>query len=228
MIEAKVAQRARARLAARPAGGRSSPATARPTTRPRAPARPGPTSCSSCRGAARCARRTPRSTRRRRASCWPSRDANALWEPRRAARARRAASPTSASATPAGRSRFVNDGGTNQEGLYWRYEMAMRALRVPAARRSPRGNGAIYAVRPEAYLRVDPVMGHDLVASRSTSSSAAGGPCTCPRRARPRRWSRPIEGEFARKRRMMSHAWPIVLRGGHARSRAAIRRSTRS
>jgi hypothetical protein len=23
-----------------------------------------------------------------------------------------------------------------------------------------------------------------------------------------------IEGEFARKRRMMSHAWPIVLRGG--------------
>ena len=23
-----------------------------------------------------------------------------------------------------------------------------------------------------------------------------------------------IEGEFARKRRMMSHTWPIVLRGG--------------
>ncbi|MET0551562.1 MAG: hypothetical protein ABW221_00895, partial [Vicinamibacteria bacterium] len=23
-----------------------------------------------------------------------------------------------------------------------------------------------------------------------------------------------IEGEWARKRRMMSHAWPIVLRGG--------------
>ena len=23
-----------------------------------------------------------------------------------------------------------------------------------------------------------------------------------------------VEGEFARKRRMMSHAWPIVLRGG--------------
>ena len=23
-----------------------------------------------------------------------------------------------------------------------------------------------------------------------------------------------IEGEFARKRRMMSHGWPIVLRGG--------------
>ena len=25
-----------------------------------------------------------------------------------------------------------------------------------------------------------------------------------------------VEGEFARKRRMMSHAWPIVLRGGLA------------
>ena len=24
------------------------------------------------------------------------------------------------------------------------------------------GNGAIYAVRPEAYVEVDPVMGHDL------------------------------------------------------------------
>jgi hypothetical protein len=35
-----------------------------------------------------------------------------------------------------------------------------------------------------------------------------------------------IEGEFARKRRMMSHAWPIVLRGGLL-ARAATRRSTR-
>ena len=33
---------------------------------------------------------------------------------------------------------------------------------VAARARSPRGNGAIYATRREAYLVVDPVMGHDL------------------------------------------------------------------
>ena len=39
-----------------------------------------------------------------------------------------------------------------------------------------------------------------------------------------------IEGEFARKRRMMSHAWPIVLRGGMlstARLPAALRADDR-
>ena len=57
--------------------------------------------------------------------------------------------------------RFVNDAGTNQEGLYWRYEMALRSLES-RLRSVTGGNGAIYATRRETYLEVDPIMGHDL------------------------------------------------------------------
>ena len=57
--------------------------------------------------------------------------------------------------------RLVGERGTNQEGLYWRYEMALRALESRVASVTG-GNGAIYATRREAYLVVDPIMGHDL------------------------------------------------------------------
>src|SRR5687768_15361401 len=54
-------------------------------------------------------------------------DANALWEPDALAEL------VAPFADPGvgyvcGQVRFVNDAGTNQEGLYWRYEMALRAL----------------------------------------------------------------------------------------------------
>jgi cellulose synthase/poly-beta-1,6-N-acetylglucosamine synthase-like glycosyltransferase len=102
--------------------------------------------------------------------------------------------------------------GTNQESLYWRYEMALRALESRLASVTA-GNGAIYATRRDAYLRVDPVMGHDLsfpfnMVKRGwralyVSAAVATEPMVPS-----------LEGEFARKRRMMSHTWPIVLRGG--------------
>jgi hypothetical protein len=75
------------------------------------------------------------------------------------------------------------------------------------------GNGAIYAVRPEAYVSVDPVMGHDL--SLPFTLVKRGWRAVYEPEARATEKMVPtIEGEFARKRRMMSHAWPIVLRGG--------------
>ena len=46
-------------------------------------------------------------------------------------------------------------GGTNQEGLYWRYEMALRALESKLASITA-GNGAIYATRREAYIERRP------------------------------------------------------------------------
>ena len=122
-------------------------------------------------------------------------------------------SPTRASATSAARSRSSTRPGTNQEGLYWRYEMALRALESRLARVTG-GNGAIYATRREAYVVVDPVMGHDLSLPVQLRQArlARGLPA---RRARATEKMVPsIEGEFARKRRMMSHAWPIVVRGG--------------
>jgi cellulose synthase/poly-beta-1,6-N-acetylglucosamine synthase-like glycosyltransferase len=138
-------------------------------------------------------------------------DANALWEPGALrALAGRFADPEVGYAC--GQVRFVNDGGTNQEGLYWRYEMAIRALESGLASVTG-GNGAIYAVRKDAYLVVDPVMGHDL--SFPFNMVKRGRRAVYEPAARATEKMVPtIEGEFARKRRMMSHAWPIVLRGG--------------
>jgi glycosyltransferase involved in cell wall biosynthesis len=111
-----------------------------------------------------------------------------------------------------GQVRFVNDRGTNQEGLYWRYEMAVRALESRLASVTG-GNGAIYATRRHSYIVVDPIMGHDLsfpfnMVKRGWRAVYAPG-------ARASEKMVPsIEGEFRRKRRMMSHGWPIMVRGG--------------
>jgi cellulose synthase/poly-beta-1,6-N-acetylglucosamine synthase-like glycosyltransferase len=102
--------------------------------------------------------------------------------------------------------------GSNQEGLYWRYELALRALES-RVRSVTGGNGAIYATRREAYLVVDPIMGHDL--SFPFNMVKRGWLALAAREAQASEKMVPtIEGEFARKRRMMSHTWPIVLRGG--------------
>ena len=135
-------------------------------------------------------------------------DANALW--------RRDALPflVAPFADPqvgyaCGQVTFVNEEGTNQEGLYWRYEMWLREHESALASVTG-GNGAIYAVRPAAYIEVDPIMGHDLsfpfnmVKRAVYAPGARAGEKMVPS----------IEGEWARKRRMMSHAWPIVIRGG--------------
>ena len=138
-------------------------------------------------------------------------DANALWEPG-ALRALAAAFEDPEVGYACGQVRFVNDAGTNQEGLYWRYEMAIRA-RESQLQSVTAGNGAIYAVRPEAYLHVDPIMGHDL--SLPFNLVKRGWRAVYAPAARATEKMVPtVEGEFARKRRMMSHAWPIVLRGG--------------
>jgi cellulose synthase/poly-beta-1,6-N-acetylglucosamine synthase-like glycosyltransferase len=102
--------------------------------------------------------------------------------------------------------------GDNQEGLYWRYEMGLRALES-RVRSVTGGNGAIYATRREAYLVVDPIMGHDL--SFPFNMVKRGWRAVYAPEARASEKMVPtLEGEFARKRRMMSHTWPIVIRGG--------------
>jgi hypothetical protein len=138
-------------------------------------------------------------------------DANALWEPD-ALRSLTAAFDDPRVGYACGQVTFVNDAGTNQEGLYWRYEMWLREHESALASVTG-GNGAIYAVRPEAYIEVDPVMGHDL--SFPFNMVKRGWRAVYVPTARAREKMVPsIEGEWARKRRMMSHAWPIVIRGG--------------
>ncbi len=75
------------------------------------------------------------------------------------------------------------------------------------------GNGAIYATRRETYLLVDPIMGHDL--SLPFNMVKRGLRAVYVPEARASEKMVPsLGGEFARKRRMMSHTWPILLRGG--------------
>ena len=139
-------------------------------------------------------------------------DANAAWEPD-ALRALVGELEQADVGYVCGQVRFNGaDGSTNQEGLYWRFEMWQRARESQLASVTG-GNGAIYAVRRDDYIEVDPVMGHDL--SFPFNFVKRGRRALYAPSARASEKMVPtVEGEFARKRRMMSHAWPIVLRGG--------------
>ena len=146
-------------------------------------------------------------------------DANALWEPD-AARALVAAFADPRVGYACGQVRFAlaadagapGAGARNQEGVYWRYELGVRALESRLSSITA-GNGAIYATRRESYIVVDPIMGHDL--SLPFNMVKRGLRAVYVPAARASEKMVPsLAGEFARKRRMMSHTWPIVLRGG--------------
>jgi cellulose synthase/poly-beta-1,6-N-acetylglucosamine synthase-like glycosyltransferase len=142
-------------------------------------------------------------------------DANSLWEPG-AARALVAAFADQQVGYACGRVTFVQGsaGGAarNQEGVYWRYELALRGLESQLSSITA-GNGAIYATRSSSYIVVDPIMGHDL--SLPFNMVKRGLRAVYVPQARASEKMVPsLAGEFARKRRMMSHTWPILVRGG--------------
>ena len=138
-------------------------------------------------------------------------DANAVWEPDALAKLAAAFSDPEVGYA-CGRVTFTNEAGTNQEGLYWRYELWLRA-RESAFASVTAGNGAIYAVRRPAYLKVDPIMGHDL--SLPFNLVKRGWLAVYEPAARATEKMVPtVEGEFARKRRMMRGLWDIVVRDG--------------
>jgi glycosyltransferase involved in cell wall biosynthesis len=149
-------------------------------------------------------------------------DANALWEPA-AARVLVSAFEDPRVGYACGQVRFVHGadaepdadgagGEPNQEGVYWRYELAVRALESRLSSITA-GNGAIYATRRDSYVVVDPVMGHDLSLPFNTVKRGLRAVYVPGARAN-EKMVPSLAGEFARKRRMMSHTWPIVLRGG--------------
>jgi cellulose synthase/poly-beta-1,6-N-acetylglucosamine synthase-like glycosyltransferase len=147
-------------------------------------------------------------------------DANSIWE-REALRALVGAFSEASVGYACGQVRFFRDpekasrgapAATNQEGVYWRYEMAVRGWESRLSSITA-GNGAIYATRRASYMVVDPIMGHDL---SFPYKMVKRGWCAVyvPDARASERMVPSIEGERARKRRMMSHTWPIVLRGG--------------
>lgn len=142
-------------------------------------------------------------------------DANALWAPG-AARALVSAFADLHVGYACGQVRFVQAAGgmdaDNQEGIYWRYELAVRSYESRLSSITA-GNGAIYATRRDAYIVVDPIMGHDL--SLPFNMVRRGLRATyVPDALATEKMVPSLLGEFARKRRMMSHTWPILLRGG--------------
>jgi cellulose synthase/poly-beta-1,6-N-acetylglucosamine synthase-like glycosyltransferase len=114
-----------------------------------------------------------------------------------------------------GQVRFLDAGGGNLEGSYWRYEMRVRELESALAGVTA-GNGAIYAVRRDAYVPLPAAGSHDLsfpflLAKRGRRSLYVP-------------WARAeekmvptLEGELARKRRMMAGLWDIVVGEGMLR-----------
>ena len=111
-----------------------------------------------------------------------------------------------------GQVRFVGGDGGNQEGLYWRYEMAVRRMESRLAGITA-GNGGIYAVRREAYIELDPSRGQDIgfpfeLTKRGWRAVYA------PDAEAEERMAPTVEGEFKRKRRMMWGLWDVMLKWG--------------
>ena len=138
-------------------------------------------------------------------------DANSAWAPDAL---RRLVEPFADPAVgyACGQVRFVDEGGGNLEGAYWRYEMAVREMESELGGVTA-GNGAIYAVRRDAYLPLAPSGSHDLsfpflFAKRGRRSLYV------PAARAEEKMVPTLEGEFARKRRMMVGLWDIVVGEG--------------
>jgi cellulose synthase/poly-beta-1,6-N-acetylglucosamine synthase-like glycosyltransferase len=137
-------------------------------------------------------------------------DANATWAPDALRRLVRPFADA-AVAYVCGQLRILAADGSNKEGVYWRYEMAVREAESRLGSVTG-GNGSIYALRRSDYLEVDPRFGHDLAlpylmvqrgrrAVYEPSAVASEKPTPS------------NETEYRRKVRMFEHCWLIVLRG---------------
>jgi cellulose synthase/poly-beta-1,6-N-acetylglucosamine synthase-like glycosyltransferase len=138
-------------------------------------------------------------------------DANSVWAPDAL---RHLVEPFAdpAVAYACGQVRFLDPQGGNLEGSYWRYEMAVREMESGLAGVTA-GNGAIYAARAADYIPLPPAGSHDLslpflLAKRRKRSLYV------PWAAAEEKMVPTLEGELARKRRMMVGIWDIVAGEG--------------
>jgi glycosyltransferase involved in cell wall biosynthesis len=110
-----------------------------------------------------------------------------------------------------GQLRLESPDGANLEGLYWRYEIWVREQESLASSITA-GNGAIYAVRRDAYVEDDPKFGHDFGfpylmeqggrrAVYDPEAVAVEKPASDP------------EDEYGRKVRMNARSWGHLLSG---------------
>jgi cellulose synthase/poly-beta-1,6-N-acetylglucosamine synthase-like glycosyltransferase len=137
-------------------------------------------------------------------------DANATWAPDALRKLVRSFADPDV-AYVCGRLEILGADGSNKEGLYWRYELAVRDAE---SRRGSitGGNGSIYAVRRSEYVEVDPRFGHDLslpyVMVQRGRRAVYDGEAVAFEKPTPTN-----ETEYRRKVRMFEHCWLIVVRG---------------
>jgi cellulose synthase/poly-beta-1,6-N-acetylglucosamine synthase-like glycosyltransferase len=137
-------------------------------------------------------------------------DANATWAPDALRKlVRNLADPDVAYVC--GRLRLESVDGSNQEGVYWRYELVTRAGESRLGSVTA-GNGAIYALLRADYAEIDPRFGHDLslpylMVQRGRRAIYE------PEALASERPTPTNETEYRRKVRMFEHSWLIVLRG---------------
>jgi cellulose synthase/poly-beta-1,6-N-acetylglucosamine synthase-like glycosyltransferase len=108
--------------------------------------------------------------------------------------------------------RVDGDGASELEGLYWRFELWLRE-QESACGSITAGNGAIYAVRRDAYVELGSRGSHDLGLPfrlrRQGLRSLFDRDAIAHEPALP-----DLEGEWPRKVRMLSRAWGEILSGG--------------
>jgi cellulose synthase/poly-beta-1,6-N-acetylglucosamine synthase-like glycosyltransferase len=137
-------------------------------------------------------------------------DANAVWQHDALRKLVRSfADPSVGYVT--GKASYEAADGTNREGVYWRFELWLRAQESRLGSVTG-GNGPIYAVRRSDWEDVEPWCGHDL-----------GLPYLMVQRGRRAVYdpdavsvekpSKDIEDEYRRKVRMLRGAWVHVFRG---------------
>jgi cellulose synthase/poly-beta-1,6-N-acetylglucosamine synthase-like glycosyltransferase len=137
-------------------------------------------------------------------------DANATWAPD-ALRQLVAGLADPDVAYVCGRMRLQAADGSNQEGLYWRYELWLREQESRLGSVTG-GNGSIYALRRGDYVDVDPRFGHDLAFPYLMVQRGRRAVYEPDALA----FEKPTptnETEYRRKVRMFEHCWLITLRG---------------
>ena len=137
-------------------------------------------------------------------------DANSTWAPDALRKLVRSLSDPDV-AYVCGRLNVPADDGRNKEGLYWRYELALRAdeSRIDSV---TGGNGSIYAVRREDYLEVDPRFGHDLSFPYRMVQNGKRAVYEAEANAYEKATPTNVD-EYRRKVRMFEHCWAIVVEG---------------
>ena len=110
-----------------------------------------------------------------------------------------------------GQLRLESADGANLEGIYWRYEVWVREQESRASSITA-GNGAIYAVRREAYVEDDPKFGHDFGFPYLMEQAGRRAVYDSEAIAVEKPASEP-EDEYGRKVRMNARSWGHLVTG---------------